>query len=102
MKDRKQKHNRISLHPLSAEEVLGDVLKIPPEPDKKRRGRHENNGSVEFVSRSEARSLFDRLARDYLGMSADEFVSAWNAGELTDRVEDPKVAQLAMLMPMAT
>ena len=52
----------------------------------------------------EARALFDRQARRLVGMSGEEFLRRWDAGEyegrnLDEDQETRKIASLAMLIP---
>jgi hypothetical protein len=54
--------------------------------------------SVQELDAQEGRELLDRQARRYLGMSGDEFASAWDRGEL-DPDRDARVARVAMLRP---
>lgn len=60
------------------------------------------NHEVEVVelSRQEGRAMLDQAARDTLGISADEFLSKWDAGEYEDS-DDPAVTRVAMLIPFA-
>ena len=55
------------------------------------------------ISRQEGRKLLDRQAERYLGISGDEFLKRWDAGEYgdpDDRTENPpEVTRLAMLLP---
>jgi hypothetical protein len=53
-----------------------------------------------LVNPAESREIFDRAARRYLGISGDEFIAAWEAGELDDDAERPEVARVAMLLPL--
>jgi hypothetical protein len=61
------------------------------------------NGEVRELSREEGRRLFDRQARRYLGISGEEFLEKWDAGNYgdpDDRTKNPPgVMQLAMLLP---
>ena len=53
-----------------------------------------------YVSRRQGRKILDRQARKYLGMSGEEFVRKYRAGE----IEDPDrsdVIRVAMLIPLA-
>jgi hypothetical protein len=61
----------------------------------------QDEGAVDVreLSREEGRALLDELARRYLSMSADEFVSAWDAGELNGPFDSADVARVAMLLP---
>ncbi len=52
------------------------------------------------LSRDEGRALFDRQARYHLGISGDEFIRAWNAGEFDDP-DRPEVMEVVMLLPFA-
>jgi predicted transcriptional regulator len=54
--------------------------------------------SVQELDAREGHELLDRQARRHLGMSAEEFRRAWQAGEL-DPEADPNVARVAMLLP---
>ena len=60
-----------------------------------------NDNGYKELTREEGRELFDRLARGYLRMSGAEFVRAWEAGDFQNDAEQPEVAQLVMLMPLA-
>ncbi len=53
------------------------------------------------LSRDEGRALFDRQARYHLGISGDEFIRAWNAGEFDDDPDRPEVMEVVMLLPFA-
>lgn len=54
------------------------------------------------LSQDEARQMFDEEARKWLGMSGDEFVRAWEAGEFDDNPDRPEVMTVALLLPMYT
>ena len=51
------------------------------------------------MSHEEAHELLDRQARRYLGMSADEFIAAWSAGEFASNPDRPEVMRVAALLP---
>jgi hypothetical protein len=51
--------------------------------------------SVE-LTREEGRAMFDRNAREWLGMSGDEFIEKWESGE----IEDPDRSDVIMLAIM--
>ena len=53
------------------------------------------------VTREEGRSVLDRLARRYLGMSGDEFLRAWDGGRFDRDADHPEVMRVAMLLPLA-
>jgi hypothetical protein len=65
-------------------------------PDTKQ--KHE----VEVVeaSRSEGRAMLDRAAREELGLTGDQFLGKWDAGDYED-ADDPAVTRVAMLIPFA-
>lgn len=46
----------------------------------------------------EARELFDRMAQFNLGISGDEFMRGWDAGEYADRLEESDVIFTSMYM----
>lgn len=56
--------------------------------------------AVTEVSRDEGRRMFDRAAREALGISGAEFLAKWDAGEYEDN-DDPAVTRVAMLIPFA-
>lgn len=53
---------------------------------------------VREASAEEGHALLDRLARELLAISGEEFVDAWDRGEYRD-TDDPKVVRVAMLLP---
>jgi len=53
------------------------------------------------LSREEGRALLDRQARYFLGISGDEFVRAWDAGEFDDDPDRPEVMNVVMLIGFA-
>jgi len=54
---------------------------------------------VKYVSRQEGRSLLDRQAKKYLGMSGDAFVREYRAGRIPDP-DRSEVRRVAMLIPL--
>jgi len=63
----------------------------------------ETNGRDRELSKEESRELFNRQAKLYLGISGDEFIQRWDAGEYGDPDDrsknSPGVMRLAMLLP---
>ncbi len=59
----------------------------------------DTNGYVKELTPEESRELFNRQAERYLNMTGDEFVRAWDAGEL-DPDSSPDVMRIAMLLPL--
>jgi hypothetical protein len=67
------------------------------------RSEHRDDG-VRFLSREEARELFDARARELMGMSGEEFLQRYDAGEfdeIEDTPEDPGIIHLLMIRPLA-
>jgi hypothetical protein len=59
---------------------------------------------VHVATTQEGHELFDYQTRKQLGISSEEFLRRWDAGEylrLEDPVEARKVQRLAMLIPFA-
>jgi hypothetical protein len=48
----------------------------------------------------EGRAVFDAAARRHLGMSGDEFLRRWDAGEFADDPDRPEVIEVAMMVPL--
>jgi len=48
------------------------------------------------LTREEGMAMFDRQARERLGMSGEEFLKKWEAGE----IEDPDRSDVMMLVMM--
>jgi hypothetical protein len=55
---------------------------------------------VDELTAEQHKELLDREARRLLNMSAEEFTERWNSGEFAGN-DDPKVTQVAMLLPDA-
>jgi hypothetical protein len=53
---------------------------------------------VEEISLDDGRRMLDEAARQYLNMSGDEFVAAWNEDRFTDP-DSLRVQQVAALLP---
>jgi hypothetical protein len=67
-----------------------------------KRTMHRENGHVHYLSRRERHALFDRRARELMGMSGEEFLRRWDAGEfnaIADDPDRPEVMLLATLIP---
>ncbi len=50
------------------------------------------------MTREEARAFFDGQARAWLGMSGEEFMRAWDAGEISNEPERIEVTNVALLL----
>ncbi len=65
----------------------------------------EDTGRVQDLTPEEGRKLFDEAARHYLGISGEEFIRKWDAGEFDDPDDrtkhGPEVMSVAMLLPFA-
>jgi hypothetical protein len=55
---------------------------------------------IEEVDRGEGLRLFDAAARRFLGISGDEFLRRWDAGDFDDD-DRPEVTHVALLIPFA-
>lgn len=55
---------------------------------------------VKYVTRREGIEILDRQARKYLGMSGEEFVRKYRAGEIED-ADRSDVLLVSMLIPLA-
>jgi hypothetical protein len=53
---------------------------------------------VDEIDEEEGRALVDAMARENLGMSGEEFVRRWNAGDIPDP-DRTEVLVVAMLLP---
>jgi hypothetical protein len=59
---------------------------------------------VRFVTPEEGRAIFDEEARRVMGMSGEEFIRRWQAGEykeIADTAGHLHIMHLAMLIPLA-
>ncbi len=60
---------------------------------------------IREITKEEGRELFDRNARHYLGISGEEFLRRWDAGEYDDPDDrsknGPEVMRVASLLPFA-
>ena len=57
-----------------------------------------------ILSPDEGRAFFDEASRNLLGISGEEFLRRWDAGDyrdLPDAPESSDVAYMAMMMPFA-
>jgi hypothetical protein len=57
---------------------------------------------VQFVSPEEAAELFDQQARELVGMSGDEFLRRWDAGEFRELFDHPDHRDLTHLVMLMT
>jgi len=67
-------------------------------------GENEEDPGVDAMTREEGVALFDRKARQLIGMSGAEFLQRWDAGELRpvpDTADGRKIGRLVMLIPFA-
>jgi len=59
---------------------------------------------VRFATPEEGRELFDEQARKLMGMSGEEFIRRWDAGEYDEIFDTPghrHILHLAFLIPFA-
>jgi len=56
---------------------------------------------IKVVDREEGLRLLDIQARTLLGISAEEFIHRWDAGEFSDDPDRPEVMRVASLIGLA-
>lgn len=56
---------------------------------------------VEILTREEGRAFFDRQARKYLGISGEEFLRRYDAGEFRPSCQNLSVSRMVILLPFA-
>lgn len=59
---------------------------------------------VKWVTPEEGRAIFDEQARRLMGMSGEEFLRRWDAGEYRDIADSPgnlHIMRLVFLIPFA-
>jgi hypothetical protein len=64
------------------------------------RRRRRRLPEVRELTREEGQKLFDDLARRYMGMSGEEFLRAWDAGEIKNP-DRPEVMRVVFAIPFA-
>jgi hypothetical protein len=81
------------------------LTSVRPDNDDRQQETHmatEAQNGIVWLSDEEAVAFFDRNARALLGISGEEFLRRWDAGEFHDRFDvDPDITSLVMLMPFA-
>lgn len=60
----------------------------------------QSNPGVRYVSADEGQAILNRQAEKYLGMTGDEFVRRYRAGEIED-ADRTDVIRVALLIPLA-
>jgi hypothetical protein len=58
------------------------------------------DNEIRELTTEQGRQLLDDKARQYLGISGEEFRARWEAGEI-DADDEPDVMRVAMLLPLA-
>lgn len=56
-------------------------------------------GYGEEMTREQGLALLDEQAREYFGISGEEFIRQWEAGALRDEDACPEAVRVAMLIP---
>lgn len=56
---------------------------------------------VWMMTPEETWAMFDRMARRYAGMSGEEFVRAWDAGEI-ENPDRPGIIDVAFMLPVVS
>ena len=54
---------------------------------------------VELLTEDEARQAFDHVARWRLGVSGEEFLRRWDAGDYNDEPDRPGLMETVMALP---
>jgi hypothetical protein len=54
---------------------------------------------IQELTREEGHELFDKVAQREMGMSGEEFLRRWDAGEFHDEDEHPEAVNVSMLIP---
>jgi hypothetical protein len=60
----------------------------------------EHDTTYEYTTRDEIRIELDRLARDRLGISGEDFIARWQGGRLDEF--SPTVSRIAVLARLIT
>jgi hypothetical protein len=60
------------------------------------------NGRIREITQKQGYAMLNKQTMQFLNMSAKDFISAWRAGKFRDSQEDPQIARLAALIPLAT
>lgn len=55
---------------------------------------------VAEATRDEGLAMLDRAAREVLGISGEDFLARWDAGDY-EMADDPAITRVAMLIPFA-
>ncbi len=58
------------------------------------------NDRIKVISQKEYREILDELARQYVNMSGDEFIEAWESGEFDNQREFPGLMEMVMMIPL--
>ena len=58
------------------------------------------DNEIRELTPEQGQQLLDDKARQYLGISGEEFRTRWEAGEI-DADDEPDVMRVAMLLPLA-
>jgi len=64
--------------------------------------KEQTESQIQWLTDEEARAIFDEEARRVMGMSGEEFIRRWDAGEydaIADDGDHPHIMHLAMLIP---
>ena len=62
----------------------------------------QRDSRIQLFDPEDTRQAFDAQARHLMGMSGEEFIRRWDAGEfaaIADDPEHPEIMRLAMLIP---
>ena len=76
------------------------VLPSTEGPAGKKMAVKEPKSRVHELTRDEGLEVFDKASRHYLGISAEEFLRRWDAGEFADD-DRTEVVSVWMMLPLA-
>jgi len=74
------------------------MITVKPKAKRTRNVRSAQNG-IKYITRAEGKKILDRQARKQLGMSGEEFVRKYRAGELGD-YDHFAVTRVSLLIPL--
>ena len=61
------------------------------------KNRHEPK--IKMLNPQEANELFENTVRNYLGITADEFMVRYRKGEYKDSCNNPRLLKVLMMIP---
>ena len=59
------------------------------------------DNQVQVVDQKEGLAILDEAAKRYLGISAEEFLQRWDAGDYASKADSPEVMRVVSLIHFA-